>query len=238
VLNDFVAIGYAVPTLTADDVLPINDVPVEPGAPIAVLGPGTGLGETQLFWDTGASGYTAFASEVRPCCAPCRATGDHSVWEAGGTVIDHDWLAMLPERARKRSAGPLPAMLDHQCSRRATCSHALPRGGGGGVGRPLAATDLLSRNLRCQVIALPRLLQPSALRGWCPFRCLRLARVQGSHAGFAPRGELQRELLAFAEEELEMPCEVEHVACGAGLKRIYRFLCDKEGQAPEHLVRH
>lgn len=65
VLNDFVAIGYAVPTLTADDVHAVNDVPVQAGAPIAVLGPGTGLGETQLFWDTGASGYTAFASEVR-----------------------------------------------------------------------------------------------------------------------------------------------------------------------------
>ena len=52
---------------------------------------------------------------------------------------------------------------------------------------------------------------------------------EGAHAGFAPRGKLQRELLEFAEEELQMPCEIEHVACGAGIQRIYRFLCQKRG---------
>lgn len=59
---------------------------------------------------------------------------------------------------------------------------------------------------------------------------------EGSHAGFAPRGELQQELLRFAEEELELPCEVEHVACGIGLTRIYRFLCHKRGIQPQSLV--
>lgn len=52
---------------------------------------------------------------------------------------------------------------------------------------------------------------------------------EGAHAGFAPRGKLQRELLEFAEEELQMPCEIEHVACGTGIQRIYRFLCKKRG---------
>jgi glucokinase len=100
----------------------INDANPTPGGPIAVIGPGTGLGEVQLFYDSGYQGYVAWASE-------------------------------------------------------------------------------------------------------------------GSHAGFAPRGELQRELLAFAEEELEMPCEVEHVACGVGLQRIYRFLCIKRGVGTASLVR-
>ena len=113
-LNDFVAIGYAIPALTEKDLLVVNDRPRDPTGPIAVLGPGTGLGQTQLMWDTGIGGYVAWASE-------------------------------------------------------------------------------------------------------------------GSHAGFAPRGPEQRALLEFAEEELEMPCEVEHVACGTGLKRIYRFMCHRAG---------
>jgi glucokinase len=46
-----------------------------------------------------------------------------------------------------------------------------------------------------------------------------------------------QELLRFAEEELEMPCEVEHVACGTGLKRIYRFLAHKHGEAAKNYVR-
>ena len=48
---------------------------------------------------------------------------------------------------------------------------------------------------------------------------------------------MQRDLLEFAEEELEMPCEVEHVACGTGLKRIHRFLCHKHGELDGNLVR-
>lgn len=48
---------------------------------------------------------------------------------------------------------------------------------------------------------------------------------------------MQKELLDFAEEENDLPCEIEHVACGSGLKRIYRFLCSKKGFAPEQYVR-
>lgn len=69
---------------------------------------------------------------------------------------------------------------------------------------------------------------------------------EGSHGGFAPRGALQRELLAFVEEDLPeadpalqigFPCEVEHVACGVGLARIHRFLCHKQGIPHGDLVR-
>lgn len=55
-LNDFVAVGYAIPTLSIpDDVVTINHGQPVPGGPIAVLGPGTGLGEVQLMWDSGAA---------------------------------------------------------------------------------------------------------------------------------------------------------------------------------------
>lgn len=46
---------------------------------------------------------------------------------------------------------------------------------------------------------------------------------EGSHATFAPRGDVQRALQKHIEEELGH-CEVEHVACGSGLVRIYTFL--------------
>lgn len=70
---------------------------------------------------------------------------------------------------------------------------------------------------------------------------------EGSHGGFAPRGPLQRELLAFVEDgrlrdadpslAFDFPCEVEHVACGAGLARIHRFFCAKHGLPHDSLVR-
>lgn len=52
----------------------------------------------------------------------------------------------------------------------------------------------------------------------------RVVPSEGSHATFAPRGWKQRALQDFAEQELGQHCEVEHVACGSGLERIYRFL--------------
>ena len=64
VLNDFEAIGYGVPVLDkSKDVLVLNDVGAESKGPIAVLGPGTGLGQCQLFWDKGSDSYIVHPSE-------------------------------------------------------------------------------------------------------------------------------------------------------------------------------
>ena len=43
--------------------LPLNDVPADPRGPIAVLGPGTGLGQAQLFWDADEGHYRVWPSE-------------------------------------------------------------------------------------------------------------------------------------------------------------------------------
>jgi glucokinase len=60
-LNDLVAIANAVPTLQSTDVHTLNESqPVEGGA-IAIVAPGTGLGEAYLTWD--GTGYNAYASE-------------------------------------------------------------------------------------------------------------------------------------------------------------------------------
>jgi glucokinase len=60
-MNDLEAVARAVPVLRATDLLTINEgEPVEK-APIAVIAPGTGLGESFLTWD--GSGYVAHSSE-------------------------------------------------------------------------------------------------------------------------------------------------------------------------------
>ncbi len=60
-LNDLQAIAHAVPHLQPDDLKVINQGRGQPNAPIAVLAPGTGLGESFLIWD--GLRYIACASE-------------------------------------------------------------------------------------------------------------------------------------------------------------------------------
>jgi glucokinase len=50
--------------------------------------------------------------------------------------------------------------------------------------------------------------------------------TEGGHAGFAPQGELQRELLAYLERSYQ-PVSVERAVSGPGLLRIYRFLVER-----------
>jgi glucokinase len=60
-LNDLAAIAHAVPWLDQDDLATLNQGQAAPGGTIAVIAPGTGLGEAFLTWD--GSRYRAFASE-------------------------------------------------------------------------------------------------------------------------------------------------------------------------------
>jgi glucokinase len=60
-VNDLQAIAAAVPSLEAEDVHTLNPGRVAPGGAMAVVAPGTGLGEAYLVWD--GAGYRAFPSE-------------------------------------------------------------------------------------------------------------------------------------------------------------------------------
>ena len=60
-LNDLEALAYAVPALEPGDLRTFNEGDPEPRGPIAVIAPGTGLGEAFLTW--GVAGYRAHASE-------------------------------------------------------------------------------------------------------------------------------------------------------------------------------
>ena len=60
-LNDAAAIAHGVPILGASDLHTLNTGEPEPGGALAVIAPGTGLGEAFLTWD--GIGYRAYASE-------------------------------------------------------------------------------------------------------------------------------------------------------------------------------
>jgi len=60
-LNDLEAIALAVPRLQPDDLKCLNKGAATPGGAIAVIAPGTGLGEAFLTWD--GTRYRACASE-------------------------------------------------------------------------------------------------------------------------------------------------------------------------------
>jgi glucokinase len=67
-INDFAALGYAVPLLGPGDLLPLSQAPRRPLGPIAVIGAGTGLGEAvgmyageTLYVLPGEGGHADFA---------------------------------------------------------------------------------------------------------------------------------------------------------------------------------
>lgn len=60
-LNDLESVGYAIPVLESDDIYTLSPGKLVPGGPIAVLAPGTGLGEGFLTYEAGR--YMAHASE-------------------------------------------------------------------------------------------------------------------------------------------------------------------------------
>jgi glucokinase len=71
VLNDFTAIAWSIPVLAAEDTFAIGGGMARPGAPIGVLGPGTGLGVSGLI--PCDRGHAALAGEgghvtLAPAC--------------------------------------------------------------------------------------------------------------------------------------------------------------------------
>jgi len=60
-MNDLEAVAYAVPALRPEDVITINKGEPVANGPIAIIAPGTGLGESFLTWD--GSRYVAHGSE-------------------------------------------------------------------------------------------------------------------------------------------------------------------------------
>jgi glucokinase len=83
-LNDLTAIASAVPLLESDDLYTLNEGQAAPGGAIAVIAPGTGLGEGFLTWD--GTRYRAQPSE-----------GGHTDF-APTTLLEVDLLRYLLDR--------------------------------------------------------------------------------------------------------------------------------------------
>ncbi len=86
-INDLEAIAYAVPHLQPEDLVEINAGRPQKNAPIAVLAPGTGLGESFLIWD--GHGYI-----------PCASEGGHADFAPTNAVQAELW-AFLTARFRR-----------------------------------------------------------------------------------------------------------------------------------------
>ena len=94
-INDLTALAYAVPHLGPDDLATLNEgQPVEGGA-IAIVAPGTGLGEAYLVWD--GRRYN-----------PCASEGGHADY-APATLGEVELLRYLLERVEHVS-------YEHVCS--------------------------------------------------------------------------------------------------------------------------
>lgn len=120
VLNDFAAVGHGITGLDPSQLAKLNDIePVQHG-PIAIVGPGTGLGEAFLIWNDANEAYSIISTE-------------------------------------------------------------------------------------------------------------------GSHAPFAPKNEVQIELLKYMWAKNYKVCEVEQVCSGPGLRRIYEFLCKSIHTKPDDI---
>jgi glucokinase len=85
-LNDLEAIAHAVPHLQPDETVEINPGQTVDHAPIAVMAPGTGLGEAFLIW--GGSAYI-----------PCASEGGHTDFAPTNAIQDLLWR-FLTERFR------------------------------------------------------------------------------------------------------------------------------------------
>eukprot|EP00746_Dinoflagellata_sp_MGD_P123498 gnl/MRDRNA2_/MRDRNA2_58139_c0_seq1.p1 gnl/MRDRNA2_/MRDRNA2_58139_c0~~gnl/MRDRNA2_/MRDRNA2_58139_c0_seq1.p1 ORF type:complete len:528 (-),score=103.79 gnl/MRDRNA2_/MRDRNA2_58139_c0_seq1:110-1693(-) len=83
ILNDFVVQGYGILTLGSEDVICLHDAPSMPGAPIACLGAGTGLGECFLCPGPGGQ-YKCYPSE-----------GGHKEWAPRGEGSDEKQIELL-----------------------------------------------------------------------------------------------------------------------------------------------
>jgi glucokinase len=76
-INDFEAIAWAVPHLRADDVKPLAGGRAQPGEPMVVIGPGTGLGMAGIMCR--GRGLTVIATEGGHATLPGTTPGEDAV---------------------------------------------------------------------------------------------------------------------------------------------------------------
>jgi glucokinase len=87
-LNDFTALALGLPHLPADGLLALNEATGKTEAPIAVIGPGTGLGVSGLLPD-GKKGWVAIAGEGGHATLPVRTSREFDVVDKAQQMFGH-----------------------------------------------------------------------------------------------------------------------------------------------------
>ena len=97
-INDFAAIAHAVPFLDDSQLISIGDGEANPDAPIALFGPGTGLGAALLIpipSDTEKRNYKVVATEGGHAAISARSSLELSIfayWRAKGSRINREFF--------------------------------------------------------------------------------------------------------------------------------------------------
>lgn len=134
IINDFEAVGHGISELKESDLLTLNSGVAQPMGPIAVLGPGTGLGEAILVWSEHREGYTVLPTEGSHADFAPRGQiqRDLSSWvenELSECEVEHvcsgPGLARIYDFLRVRDDPSLPSLTPAEISTRAnsnTCT--------------------------------------------------------------------------------------------------------------------
>ncbi len=139
-INDLLSIATAVPQLTPSQLYTVNEGVPEPGGAIAVVAPGTGLGEAFLVWDGARyhahpceGGHTDFAPtndlecellaflgkryghvSVERVCSGLGISNVYDFLKSRGEPFEPTWLAEKLARAADRTPIIVNAALEHE----------------------------------------------------------------------------------------------------------------------------
>ena len=222
-LNDLESIANAVPHLQANDLAVINEGQAEPGGAVAVIAPGTGLGEAFLIWNghryqahPSEGGHASFAPTDPDQCAllaflekkyshvsferVCSGSGIpnlYAFWQQDGRFPEPDWLREQLAQAED----PTPIIVEAGLAKTADICTATVQ----------MFVDILAgeaSNMALKVLATGGVY----LGGGIPPRLLNLLQTERFIAQFAEKGRFSRLLL---DMPLQVICNPQTALLGA-----------------------
>ena len=222
-LNDLESIANAVPHLQANDLATINEGQAEVGGAIAVIAPGTGLGEGFLIWNgqryqaqPSEGGHASFAPTTPDECAllaflgqkfhhvsferVCSGSGIpnlYDFWRQDGRFPEPDWL----HEQLKQTADPTPIIVEAGLAKTAEICTATVQ----------LFVDILAgeaSNMALKVLATGGVF----LGGGIPPRLLNLLQTERFIAKFGEKGRFTNLLLGMP---LQVICNPQTALLGA-----------------------
>lgn len=222
-LNDLESIANAVPHLQTDDLAVINEGQAEPGGAIAVIAPGTGLGEAFLIWDgqryqaqPSEGGHASFAPtntdqralqafleqkykhiSFERVCSGSGIPNLYAFWQQDGRYPEPDWL----REQIKQAEDPTPIIVEAGLAKTAEICTATVQ----------MFVDILAgetSNMALKVLATGGVF----LGGGIPPRMLNLLQTDRFISGFGDKGRFSKMLLKMP---LQVICNPQTALLGA-----------------------